>query len=211
MKEDYFAGGSTEQIIKTPASVTADGNTAGIDVKNFKGECMVIASILNTAGTTPTMDIKIQAANDGDVIDTVDYTGTGNGTLTEVEGGPDAVAETITITFSNATTAAVSGSISGSLGNATVGTKFTSPQINFMLTAGSTAFVNLDAFTVGVLARTYADVVAFTQVDDSPAGSIQRKTFNIDEIGRYLRANLDIAGTNSPAFSVGIALYGMQN
>ncbi len=210
-KDDYFAKSSTEQIIKTPAAVTTDGNTAGIDITQFRGQVMALASILNTAGTAPTMDIKLQSTPDADVVNTVGYTGTGNGTLTDVEGGPDAVAENITITFSNATTAAVVGSVSGALGSATVGTKFTSAKISFLLTAGEIAFVNLDAFTVGVLARTYTDVVAFTQVTGSPAGSIQRKTFNIDEIGRYIRANLDIGGTVGPSFDVGIAIYGMQN
>lgn len=209
MKNDYFADGSIQQIIKTPASVTADSQTAGIDIRDYKGDCMVVATLLNTAGTTPTMDVAIQAANDGDVVDTVDYTGTGNGTITEVEGGPDAVAEDITITMSGATQGAVVGSVSGSLGTATVGTKFTSSKISFLLTAGSVAFVNLDAFTVGMLARTYADVLTFTQV--TTGASVQKKKLNIDKVGRFIRGDFDIAGTDNPAYTIGVALYGMKN
>lgn len=209
MPNDYFAGASTQLTIKTPASVTADGNSAGVDIKDLECECMAVLMGKSIAGTLPTMTVKLQDADDDDVIDTVDYTGTGDGTLTEVEGGPDAVEEDITITFSNATTAAVVGSVTGAIGTATVGTKFTSPQISFMLTAGSVAFVNTDAFTVGVLARTYSDVVSFTALDAT--GSIQRKALSVDQLGRFLRANFDIGGTDNPAFIIGIALYGLQN
>jgi len=206
-KEDYFSGGAVQQVLKTPASVTADSNAAGVDIRDYKGECMVVANILNTAGTAPTMDVKIQAAEDADVIDTVGYTGTGDGTCTEIEGGPDAVAEDITVTFTSATSADVVGSVTGAIGTATVGTKFTSPQINFLLTAGATAFGLSDVFTIGVLARTYTNKVTFTQV--AAAASIQKKTINVDEIGRFIRANFDIGGTG-PAYTIGIALYGMK-
>jgi flagellar hook protein FlgE len=54
------------------------------------------------------------------------YTGTGNGTITNVAAGAGAVAETITITAVDATHFSVSGSVSGALGTATVGTPFVS-------------------------------------------------------------------------------------
>lgn len=84
------------------------------------------------------------------------YAGTGNGTLggpaagESVLGGSASVAETITITLSSATAFAVSGSVSGSIGSGTVGTVFSSTKINFLITAGGTAFVNGDKFTVAV-------------------------------------------------------------
>lgn len=74
------------------------------------------------------------------------YTGTGNGTLTAYDGGADSVAETFTITASDATTFAVVGSVSGSLGNATVGSAFAHANLNFLLTAGATPFVAGDTW-----------------------------------------------------------------
>jgi hypothetical protein len=76
------------------------------------------------------------------------YTGTGNGTLTAYDGGADSVAETFTITASDATTFAVVGSVSGSLGNATVGSAFAHAKLNFLLTAGATPFVAGDTWTL---------------------------------------------------------------
>ena len=65
-----------------------------------------------------------------------------------VTGGPSSVAENITITATDATHFSVSGSVSGALGTATVGTPFTSGNINFTIAAGTTAFQAGDAFTV---------------------------------------------------------------
>jgi hypothetical protein len=122
-----------------------------------------------------------------------------------VEAGADAVAEDITITFSNATTAAVVGSVSGSLGSATVGTKFTSAQISFLLTAGATAFVNTDAFTVVVSARTYADVGGGAFTGLTTGTSVQKRNLNFDQLGRYLRMAYTIGGTVSPAYTITVA------
>ncbi len=76
------------------------------------------------------------------------YTGTGNGTLTQYQGKAGSVAETFTLTAQNATTFSVTGSVSGALANATVGTPYTSPKIDFLISAGSTAFVAGDQFKI---------------------------------------------------------------
>lgn len=211
MKPDGFAKASTLTVLHTPAAVAANGNTAGVDIRDMKGEAAVILSTANTAGTDPTLAVKLQHSVEADLIGTIAYAGTGNGTITQVEGGADAVAEDITVTFSNATTAAVVGSVTGAMGSATVGTEFASPQVRFMLTAGSTAFVNTDAFTIPVSARTYADVGsgAFTGV--TSGGSIQRLGIDTDRLGRYLRANFVIGGTVSPAYRVGLAALALQS
>ena len=81
------------------------------------------------------------------------YTGTGNGTLTGTTGaaggyvgGPDSLAETFTITATSATAFNVVGSVSGSIGPATVGVAFDHPKVKFRLNAGGTAFVPGDEF-----------------------------------------------------------------
>ena len=40
------------------------------------------------------------------------------------------------------------------------------------------------------------------------AGSVQRVAVNADKLGRYLRLNMDIGGTNSPKFTLGAGIYG---
>jgi hypothetical protein len=76
------------------------------------------------------------------------YAGTGDGTLTAYKGGADSIAETFTITATSATNFTVVGSVSGSIGPATVGTPFSHAKLAFTLTAGGTAFVSGDAFTL---------------------------------------------------------------
>jgi len=196
--------------VQTPASITADGNSAGVRVRDYKGKGAVILTALNTTGTDPTMAIKLQHSGDLDLIGTVTYSGTGNGTITQVIGGADAITENIVVTFSNATTAAVVGATSGALGTATVGTLFSCANIEFMLKAGGTAFVSGDAFTVPVTARTYADVgVAFTGL--TSGASVQKKGVDFDQLKAYLRAVYDIGGTVGPAYTIGITAIGYQD
>lgn len=76
------------------------------------------------------------------------YQGTGNGTLDAYAGGASSVAETFTITATSATVFSVVGSISGSLGSATVATPFAHAKLAFTITAGGTAFVIGDVFTI---------------------------------------------------------------
>ncbi len=84
----------------------------------------------------------------------VGYTGTGNGLINFLDGGVGAPTETWTITFSDATNFAVSGSVSGAQAAGTTGTLYTTTGdpltslFTFQIDVGGTAFVNLDAFTV---------------------------------------------------------------
>jgi flagellar hook protein FlgE len=88
------------------------------------------------------------------------YAGTGNGTITGVAAGATAVPETITIAAIDPTHFSVTGSVSGNLGTATVGTPFTSGPIDFTLNAGGTAFVAGDTFTVPMTGGTLGNVTA---------------------------------------------------
>lgn len=207
-------GDSILTTLQAPASITADGNTAGVDCRSLIGQGAIILTALNTAGTNPTLAIKLQGAQDTDVVTSVTPgTNTGNGTCTQVYGGPDAVAENITLTFSNATTAAVVGSVSGALGNATVGTLFSNANVEFLLTAGSAAWVNLDTIVIVTTARTYADVAggAFTSLTGANQASIQKKALDFDKLPRFLRVNYDIGGTVSPGYTVAVAAQSATN
>lgn len=76
------------------------------------------------------------------------YAGTGNGVLSAYRGGASSVAETFTITATSATNFTVVGSVSGSIGPATAGTPFSHAKIAFTITAGGTAFIAGDVFTL---------------------------------------------------------------
>jgi len=209
----YFAPASNREDLLTLAEVNAsnDGAAPAVDIKDYDGDLMIVLNAINTAGTTPELDVKIQTAPDVSPKGTVTYSGTGTGTITQIEGGPDTIAEDITVTFSNATTAAVAGSVTGSIGTATVGTTFTSAYIKFRLTAGGTAFVNTDVFTVPMVARDWTDVTgaAFETVTDA-AASVQRLSLVCDGLGRYVRAHSTVAGTDTPKFIAGVSLFGLN-
>ena len=76
------------------------------------------------------------------------YEGTGDGTFTDYSGGASSIAETFTITATSPTVFDVVGSISGDIGDATVGTPFAHAKLEFTITAGGTAFVATDEFVL---------------------------------------------------------------
>ncbi|WP_338523360.1 head decoration protein [Pseudomonas batumici] len=75
---------------------------------------------------------------------------TGNGTLGSISVGAAVEVGIYTITATSATVFSVIDPEGVVLGNATAGTPFTSAEINLTLTAGATAFVVGDAFTISV-------------------------------------------------------------
>ena len=208
-------GDSTLTTLQAPAVVNADGSTAGIDCRSLAGHGALIMTALNTAGTNPTLAVKLQGTQDADVVTSVTPgSNTGNGTCTQVYGGPDAVAENITITFTSATAFGVTGSVSGAKAAGTVGTLYSNSIIEFMITAGSAAFINGDTIVIVTTARTYADVAggAFTGLTGASQASIQKVGgINFDQLPRYLRINYDIGGTVTPAYTVAVAAQSLTN
>ena len=205
-----FASGSTQTVVFTPAAVAANSNGAGVDINGYSGDAMVVLTGVKTAGTNPTLAVKLQHASDSDIVTSVTPgSNTGNGTFTQVYGGPDSVAENITITFSSATAFAVSGSVSSTMAAGTVGTLYSTPQVEFMVTAGSAAFINGDTCVIVTTARTYSDVSGGGFTGLTTTGSVQRLAVNADQLGRYLRLNFVIGGTVGPSYIVGCGMYGM--
>ena len=198
-------GDATLTNIQAPAAISADGNSAGIDARNLKGQGAIVLMARNTAGSTPTLALKLQGSPDTDAVTSVTPgSNTGTGNCFDVVAGPDAVAETITLTFSNATTAAVVGATSGALGNATVGQRFTSQYVAFDLFAGGTAFVNGDTIAIVTTARSYSDVDGGAFTGLTTGTSTQKRAINFDRCPRYLRMNYDIGGTSSPAYTLAV-------
>lgn len=199
-------GSSTLTTLDSDVSVTADGNSAGLDTRSLSGQGAIVFSAFNIAGTNPLLDVKIQGSADLDKVTSVTPgTNTGNGTCTQVYAGPDSVAQTVTVTIkSGGTTFTVVGGTSGTHAEGSVGELYSNAVIEFMVTAGSVGFVENDSFAIVTTARTYADVagLAFTQVDSTAVGVPEKIAFNFDQAPRYLRVNYNIAGTDSPEFAV---------
>ena len=76
----------------------------------------------------------------------------GNGTLTALTLGSQAVAGAYTVTATDPNTFQVTDPTGAVLGNATVGSAYRSTQVSFTLTAGANAFVAGDTFTLTVAA-----------------------------------------------------------
>ncbi len=123
---------------------------------------------------------------------TPSFSGTGDGTISDVSGGPNSVAETITLTATDSTHFSVSGSVSGSLGTATVGTAFTSGNINFTISAGGTDFQPGDTFTItttpppltlnqqaGLNAALTVDGIPISSTSNTVTGVIPGVTLNL--------------------------------
>lgn len=65
MSADQNIGTHLQTIDLIPmASVTGDGNGTGVDLQQFVGSVAVLLSCKNTAGTTPTLDVKLQDSAD---------------------------------------------------------------------------------------------------------------------------------------------------
>lgn len=89
-------------------------------------------------------------------------TGTGNGTLSSLSVNQGtAVTELWTLTATNATTFTVSGFVTGATASATVGVPYNNGILSFTITAGGTAFVASDNFTINVT----------TSVQNNPLGA----------------------------------------
>ena len=179
----------------------------GTDCKALSGQGAVFLVAKNTSGTNATLAAKLAHAQDGDVVTSVTAgSNTGTGTLTEVYGGPNSVAEDITVTFTSASAFGVSGATSGAMAAGTVGTAYSSAIISFTANAGGEAFINGDTFVIVTTARTYADVAGggfttLTTANIAALTSVQIKPLDFDKLGRYLRPQVTLGGT-SPAFDV---------
>src|SRR5258708_4615921 len=113
------------------------------------------------------------------IVGTPTYAGTGNGTISGLTGAAATVAETMTMTAVDATHFTVSGSVSGVLGTATVGTAFTSGQIGLMIAAGSNAFIAGDKVTLGPAPGTLAKIPPNPLTNFADAASNQTFNWNV--------------------------------
>jgi phage tail sheath protein FI len=139
-------------IMNTATTFTVQGSISGIIGFGTVGTPFT-STIVNfeiTAGSTPfSADDYFQFSL---VYGPSSYTGTGNGTMTNVSVGSQAVAETWTVVIDNNNTSSftVTGSIHGASSAGTVGQAYSNSYIGFTINAGTTAFVGGDTFTLAV-------------------------------------------------------------
>jgi len=190
-----FPNGATIVNLLPIAAISATTTGAGVDLQPYRGSALALLDFsANTAGAAPTHTTKLQTSPEANKVTSVTLVGTGNGRM-EAEAGPDPVAEDIVFTAgANPLEFAVVGGTSGALGTATVGTWFESKQIRALITQGSTAFVQNDAFTVPTTARTWTDLTGGAFTAQTTALSRQTKALAVDKLPRYLRSVSTLGG-----------------
>lgn len=135
-------------VMTSPTGFTVQGSESGIIGFGTVGVLFTSSKVSFTvnAGSIPF------SANDYIEFDLVweasSYFGAGNGEMVNILPDVDAVEETVTVTFTSATTFDVNGSVLGLHGAGTVGVPFDENTLNFTINAGSTPFVAGDEFTV---------------------------------------------------------------
>lgn len=111
----------------------------------------------------------------------ISFSGTGNGTLTELYATPAAAQEDWTITCTSTATDggsfSVVGSVSGNVGTATVGTYFSGGGLFFIINDGATDFATSDAFTLAT--TTYSGTGNGTITGIQPSGTAVTETWTI--------------------------------
>jgi flagellar hook-associated protein 2 len=176
---------------ETLSQLANDINTANLGitanvVTDANGSRLSLLS--NATGQSSTLTVASAGAASAP-----SYSGTGNGTISGLAGGSSSVAETFTLTAIDATHFSVAGSVSGSLGTATVGTAFSSPQIGFTINQGSAQFQAGDAFTVstttppalgihqvaGTNAALNVDGIPISSASNTVSGAIPGVTLNL--------------------------------
>lgn len=199
----------TEAVVLAPlAAVAATVTSAGFDALKYNGSANVLlVAATPSAGTDPTLAVKVQHSIDIPHVTSATYTGTGNGHI-EAVAGPDSLNETIVFTASSATEFAAVGGTSGALGTATVGTRFITPYCNVLITAGSVAYTATGHWDVITTVRTWADLVTFTPLTD--AGTTELLPVNLTEAGRFLRTVQTLGGTDSPSYATVVTLLASE-
>ena len=140
-----------------------------------------VVSFTVSAGATPFVNGDVFTFN-------LVYTATpganaGNGTVTGLVPDSLAVPETITINFTSATAFTVSNAF-GPPGTGTVGSVYDDNRINFLITAGTIAFIAGDSFTV----------VATSVTIDNPLGTsdAQRRITIVTALAAQINSNVDV-------------------
>lgn len=121
------------------------------------------------------------------------FVGIGNGTISGITAASALVKpQTITVTFTSATTFGVTGSVSGHIGAGNVGVAFASTVVSFTIAAGAVQFVSGDKFTFGL---TYTATPALSNIGTGVVTGLVADSLAVPE-------TITITFTSPTAFSV---------
>jgi len=162
----------------------------------------VAGALVGTAATGGTSTAGAATAENANV---------GNGTVGTITGSVGGPSEIITLRATSATNFDVTGSQTGYIGNATVGTPFVNAHINLTITAGGTAFAVGDRFDIlltaaavggtnslvfGVVPESVRVAASNATADMTAAGTVDLAVIVIGVINRHIaEANLGRAYT----------------
>lgn len=137
---------TVDVIMNTPTTFTVQGSLAGIIGTGVVGTpfTSTIVNFTVSAGLVAFSPDDYFQFNLAYVASS--YTGTGNGVMSLITPGTNAIPETWSITMTSATTFTVSGSVSGPTASGTVGAAYSNNYVNFTITAGTTPFAVNDEF-----------------------------------------------------------------
>jgi len=171
----------------------------------------VTQNVLVTAGTLVRGTVVGRTTNFS--IQATAGTNTGNGTIGTILPGtggaeqPSLSGAGYVLIATNATTFTVTDPEGNALPNATVGTAYVNAEIDFTITAGGTAFVAGDSFTLSV-ARTVGNFIACvkTAVDGSqvPAAILADTVTGPAQVGAYFTGEFN---ANAVTFDASWTLY----
>jgi len=135
-------------ILTSPTEFTVTGSNSGIIGTGLVGAAFASTKVNFTvlAGSTAfSADDYFQFQL---VYTPSSYLGTGNGAMTNLRADVNALDETWTVTFTDATNFTVEGSISGPETAGTLGALYDNNYVNFTINAGTVPFVIGDRFTI---------------------------------------------------------------
>lgn len=66
MRDLDIYSGTTKTNLALPASKTSSGRSASVDLRDFTGKGFLVLTALNTAGTNPTLDVKLETSTAAD-------------------------------------------------------------------------------------------------------------------------------------------------
>ena len=129
----------------------------------------------------------------------ITFNGLGNGTIDSISATSAQVEpQTITVSFTSATSFSVTGSLSGFMGSGVVGIPFSSSQVNLLVSAGSTPFSAGDRFAFSLV---YVATPGGGNVGNGRLASLVPGTLAIAE-------TFTVTFTSATAFSVSGSVSG---
>ena len=157
-----------------PQSITVTFTSATAFTVTGSVAGLIGTGTVGTPFTSSTVNFTITAGSDAFEADDMfefdlvynrtSYNGAGNGTISDIMPGEDAIPETWTITFTSDTDFNVVGSVSGNTGGGEVGSDYDNDYLSFIIRQGSTTpFSAGEVITIALSTVTVTDPLGSTE------------------------------------------------